>query len=221
MTHFARLSLLASGLGLFIMAAVPSFATVIGAVGGGETVTVTPAGLSFTGNVSPSPTTVGAAPNVAYMTAPLAIGQPMNGNVGSEITPFTLVTGALLPFPSEPTFSLSLNSFASPERSAAPMVLSPIILTATSPEPSAPLGVTGTAAYGSVVGDVGGNFKPPVTGNTSEDVVLPTYTTPYSANFVAATVPEPRLISISLVVLAGLLMGLVVKRRKSLAENQE
>jgi hypothetical protein len=164
---------------------------------------------------------VGTATSLTYMEAPLSTGQPMIRNASSEITPVTLVTGAPFAFPSEPALSLSLSSFAAPEISSTPRLLSPIILTATSLEPSAPFGVTGTAAYGAVVGDVAGSFSPPVTANTSEDVLLPTYITPYSANFVAAAVPEPRLISFFLVVLAGLLMGLVVKRRKSLSEDHE
>ncbi len=250
MKYFARLSLLGSGLGLFFLTVVPSFATVVGTLtlGGDGSITVTPAGLTFTENDntntsgSVSSTEVGAATNLTYAGGPaLVSGEPVNINGGAMVTAATLTSGVpavALTFPDEPNLSITLDSFGpgsstpcsvaittgescSPVVSAAPLVLSPIILTATSTGTSAVLGVAGTATDGSVVTDVTGNFSATVTGETPEDLsMLPTYTTTYSATFVAASaVPEPR--SISLVVLAGLLMGLVVKRRKSEALKNE
>jgi hypothetical protein len=97
--------------------------------------------------------------------------------------------------------------------------VSPIILTATSTGTGALLSYTGTELDdGTAVGSVAGNFSATITGSTPEDLATtnPFTQTSYSGTLTVtpwSTVPEPR--DISLVVLAGLLMGLVLKRRKS------
>jgi hypothetical protein len=238
MKSFARLSLMGSGLGLIFLTAVPSFATVTGDLftGGNGTVTVTPMGITFTENDSSGGSTeVGTGTTLTYTGTPaLTVGQPIDINGGAEITPAALAAGVPVSFPDESGLSITLDSFGpgsttpcssaitvgescSPELSAAPLELSPIILTATSTGTSAVLSFAGTANDGTGVSDVTGNFSATVTGSTPEELASSSsFTTTSSGTFVitaSSAVPEPR--SISLVVLAGLLMGLVVKRRKS------
>src|ERR1700749_4864526 len=114
MKFFARSSLLGSGLGLvFLLTATPSFATVVGTLntGGNGTVTVTPTGITFTENdTKGSSTEVGAGTTVTFSGGSvLAIGDPVNIGGGATITPATLPT--TITFPSEPTLSITLDSF--------------------------------------------------------------------------------------------------------------
>jgi hypothetical protein len=195
MKSFSRLSLLGSGLGLVLLTAVsPSFATVIGTL---------------------SPVQVGPATNLGYLATPLTAVQSVSG---LEVTPATLDTSVAPTFGAEPAFGISLDSFSAPELGAVPLVSSPIILTATSVGSLSVQSITGSVTSGSVVNDVVSSFNVASTETPGELTQLPTYNTPYSGAFVS-TVPEPR--SISLVVLAGLLMGLVLKRRKSEALKNE
>jgi hypothetical protein len=113
---------------------------------------------------------------------------------------------------------------------------SPIILTYTGPGTegagpadvgtSALLTVTGTAMdSGLLVSNFTGHFSSSIADQTPAELAAlfttsgSSFTTTYSGDFVAtppSTVPEPR--TISVVAMAGLLMGLVVaKRRKSVA----
>jgi hypothetical protein len=238
MKSFARLSLMGSGLGLFFLtAAVPSFATVVGNLntGGNGTVTVTATAITFTENDSSGGSTeVATGTTLTYAGGPaLAVGQPIDINMGAPITAATLAAGVPVTFPDEPSLSITLDSFGpgsstpcssaitvgescSPELSMSPVILSPIILTETATGTSAALAVAGTATDGSGVSDVSGNFSATITGKTPEELSsLPSFTTTSSGTFVitaTSAVPEPR--SISLVLLAGLLMGVVVMRRK-------
>jgi hypothetical protein len=238
MKSFARLSLMGSGLGLlFLTAAVPSFATVVGNLntGGNGTVTVTPTAITFTENDSSGGSTeVATGTTLTYAGSPaLAVGQPIDINMGAPITAATLAAGVPVTFPDEPSLSITLDSFGpgsstpcssaitvgescSPELSASPVILSPIILTETATGTSAALAFAGTATDGSGVSDVTGNFSATITGKDPEQLSsLSSFTTTSSGTFVitaTSTVPEPR--SISLVLLAGLLMGIVVMRRK-------
>jgi hypothetical protein len=240
MKSFARLSLMGSGLGLFFLtAATPSFATVIGTLytGGNGTVTVSPTSITFTENdTSGGSTEVATGTELTYAGSPaLAVGQPIDINSGDVITPATLAGGVPVTFPDEPSLVVTLDSFGpgsttpcssaivvgescSPELSTSPVILSPIVLTETATGTSAALAVSGTATDGSGISDIAGNFSATITGETPEELSsLSSYTTTSSGSFVisaASPVPEPR--SISLVVFAGLLLGLVVvKRRKS------
>ncbi len=246
MKSFARLSLMGSGLGLFFLtAATPSFATVVGNLytGGNGQVTVTPTGITFDeDDTSGGSTEVGGGTTLTYTGGPaLAVGQPVDINGGATISPTGPAVDGVYPvsvpitFPDESNLSITLDSFGpgsstpcssaitvgescSPELSSSPLTLSPIILTETSTGTSAALGVTGTATDGSGTSDVSGNFSATITGETpSELSALSSYTTTLSGTFVitaTSPVPEPR--SVSLILLAGLLMGLVVvKRRKS------
>lgn len=204
MKHFAQLSSMGLGLGLFILTAVtPSYATVVGALslGSSGVMTVAPAALNA---VSPSYLAVGAA---SYVVAPLTVSRP-------EIAPATVGSVAPLTFSGEPALGIALDSFAFPELGAAPLVVSPIILTATSPLPTSVRSISLAPTYGTVVSDVVGNFKVSTTSEPTELSVLPTYNTPYSPFVAPSPVPEPRSIALFLL-LAGLLMGLVVKRLKS------
>jgi hypothetical protein len=169
-------------------------------------------GLFFLTAASPSfATVIGtlASAQVSYVASPLTAVQ----SISLAVTPATLDTSVAPTFPDEPAFGISLDSFSSPALSAVPLV-SPIILTATSVGASSVQSITGSVTSGPVVNDVVSSFNVASTETPGELSQLPTYNTPYSGNFAGASaVPEPR--SISLVVLAGLLVGLVLKRRKS------
>jgi len=78
---------------------------------------------------------------------------------------------------------------------------------------SAILAVSGAATDGSSVSEVEGNRSATITGETSGELTAPSsYTTPSSGTVVINAAPEPR--TFVLIALAGLLMGLVVKRKK-------
>lgn len=237
MKFFARWSLMGSGLGLILLTATPSFATVVGSLytGGNGTVTVTPSGITFTENdLTGGSTEVGTGTTLTSVVGSPAVGNPIDINGGDTITPTALSSGVPVTFPDTPGLSITLDSFGpgsttpcssgisvgescSPELSASPLVLSPIILTATSTGTSAVLSVDGTATDGSGVSDVAGNFSATITGQSPVELAnSASFTTTSSGTFVitaTSAVPEPR--TVSLVVVLGLLMGLVVKRRKS------
>lgn len=243
MKAFARWSVVRSGLGFMVLAAVPSFATVLPVlnIGSDGSISVTPTSITFnedsTNTVPASSAEVAVGTTLAYSGGPLMPGQPIDINGGAPITPASLPLSNFLTFPDEPGLSVTLNSFGpgsstacstsvmvgdscSPELSPGPpTILSPIILTATSTGTGALLGYTGTEFdNGITVGPVAGNFSATITGSTPEDVATtnPFTQTSYSGTLTVtplSAVPEPR--DISLVVLAGLLMGVVLKRRRS------
>jgi hypothetical protein len=104
----------------------------------------------------------------------------------------------------------------SPETPFGP---SPIILTAVGNGTSALLFVTGTATDGTGVSDITGNFSANIAGESPEELATASsFTTTSSSQLVItarSAVPEPR--TTSMIALAGLLMGLVVaKRRKKI-----
>ncbi|MGA6980704.1 MAG: PEP-CTERM sorting domain-containing protein, partial [Candidatus Sulfotelmatobacter sp.] len=193
---------------------------------------------TFTQNDSSGGSTeVATGTTLTYAGSPaLTVGQPIDINGGAPVTQIELTTtGVPITFPDEPSLSITLNSFGpgsstacssaitigescSPELSSSPVILSPIILTETATGTSAALAVGGTAKDGSGISDVTGNFSATITGETPEELSsLSSYTTTSSGTFVITSmspVPEPR--SISLVLLAGLLMGIVVMRRKKI-----
>jgi hypothetical protein len=238
MKCFARFSLMGSGLGLILLTATPSFATVVGILntGGNGTVTVTPTGITFTENdTTGGSTEVGTGTNVTFAGSPgmLTPGQPVDINGGATITPASLLAGVPVTFPDTPALSLTLDSFGpgssntncaglmsgqscSPETPFGP---SPIILTAVGNGTSALLFVTGTATDGTGVSDITGNFSANIAGESPEELATASsFTTTSSSQLVItarSAVPEPR--TTSMIALAGLLMGLVVaKRRKKI-----
>jgi len=235
MKFFARLSLVGSGLGLIFLTAMPSSATVVGTLftGGPGTVTVTPTGITFTendtNNSPPSSTEVGAGSTLTYAGSPaLSTGDPIDINGGATITPVNLPLGIPVTFPKEPGLAITLFSFApgSPITCTAGMTvgqscsplggMSPIILTDEAFGTTAQLSVAGTATDGTSVSQVTGIFSANIIGETPfELATLGTWTTTNSGVFSITAVPEPRSISVNAI--AGLLMGLVVaKRRKSI-----
>jgi hypothetical protein len=238
MKAFARVSL--SGLGLMLLAAAPSFAIVLPVLNMGSdgSITVTPLSITFNPddtNVTPNTSAeVATGTTLDYSGGDLMPGQPIDINDGAAITPSSLPLANFLTFPDEPGLSVTLDSFgpgssntdcssilvgASCSPSLGGGLVSPIILTATSTGTGALLSYTGTEVdNGTTVGTVAGNFSATITGSTPEDVATtnPFTQTSYSGTLTVtpmSAVPEPR--DISLVVLAGLLMGLVLKRRKS------
>jgi hypothetical protein len=238
MKYFMRLTLMGSGLGLIFLTAMPSFATVVGTLltGGPGTVTVTQTGITFnendTNNSPPSSTEVGAGSTLTYLGSPaLSTGDPIDINGGATITAASFVLGVPITFPKEPGLSITLFSFApgTPNVCTAGMTVgescsplggtSPIILTDEAFGTTAQLSVSGTATDGTSVSDVTGLFSANIIGETPFALANSTsFTTTNSGvlSITATTVPEPG--SISMIALAGLLMGLVVaKRRKSIA----
>jgi len=234
----ARLSLIGSSLGLIVLTALPSSATVVGTLytGGPGTVTVTPTGITFTendtNNSPPSSTEVGVGSTLTYSgSPPLATGNPIDINGGATITPASLVLGVPITFPDEPSLSITLFSFAPGVTSACTAVMavgsscsplggtSPIVLTDEAFGTTAQLSVSGTATDGSSVSDITGLFSANVIGASPFLLSQESSFTTTNAGVFAVTasaVPEPR--AISLIALAALLMGVVVsKRRKSLA----
>jgi hypothetical protein len=239
MKFLARLSLMGSGLGLILLTATPSFATVVGILntGGNGTVTVTPTGITFSENdTTTGSTEVGAGSTLTFAGIPGTVtpGQPVDIDGGLAITPTSLLSGISILFPDTPGLSLTLTAFGpgitntdcagllngqscSPE---TPFGISPIILTAVGSGTSALLYVTGIATDGTGTSEVTGNFSANIAGETPEELATSaSYTATSSSQLVitaANTVPEPR--SISLLALAGILMGIVVtKRRRSVA----
>jgi hypothetical protein len=228
-----------SGLGLIFLTAMPSSATVVGTLftGGPGTVTVTPTGITFTENDSnntpPSSTEVGVGSTLTYAGSPaLVTGDPIDINGGATITPASLAGGVPITFPDQPSLSITLTSFApgtgtactsgmAVGASCSPLAgASPIVLTDESFGTTAQLSVAGTATDGSGVSDVTGLFSANVIGETplalSESSSFTTTNSGVFAVTATSEVPEPR--AISLIALAGLLMGIVVsKRRKSVA----
>lgn len=240
MKAFARVSLMGSGLGLMLLAATPSFATILPLlnIGSDGSITVTPTSITFnednTGIVPLSSAEVATGTTLTYSGGALMPGQPIDINDGAAITPASLPLANFLTFPDEPGLSVTLDSFGPGSSntncsglaiggSCSPPLgggfVSPIILTATSTGTGALLAYTGTEIdSGTPVGTVAGNFSATITGTTPEQVATtnPFTQTSYSGTLTVtpmSAVPEPR--DISLVVLAGLLMGLVLKRRKS------
>jgi hypothetical protein len=229
-----------SALGLIFLTAMPSSATVVGALntGGDGTVTVTPTGITFTENgtnntATLSSTAVGAGTTLTYAGSPaLVTGDPIDINGGATITPASLALGVPITFPDQPSLSITLTSFAPGTgiactagmpvgASCSPLAgASPIVLTDESFGTTAQLSVAGTATDGSGVSDVTGLFSANVLGETplalSESSSFTTTNSGVFAVTATSEVPEPR--AISLIALAGLLMGIVVsKRRKSVA----
>jgi hypothetical protein len=224
MKCFARFSLMGSGLGLILLTATPSFATVVGILntGGNGTVTVTPTGITFTENdTTGGSTEVGTGTNVTFAGSPgmLTPGQPVDINGGATITPASLLAGVPVTFPDTPALSLTLDSFGPGSSNTNCAGPSPIILTAVGNGTSALLFVTGTATDGTGVSDITGNFSANIAGESPEELATASsFTTTSSSQLVItarSAVPEPR--TTSMIALAGLLMGLVVaKRRKKI-----
>jgi hypothetical protein len=235
MKLFARLTLMGSGLGLIFLTAMPSYATVVGTLltGGPGTVTVTSTGITFTendANTSPSSSTqVGVGSTLSYSGGLVPTGSPVDINGGNVITPAVLAAGVPVTFPNEPGLSITLTSFGpgsgtacssgmTPGQSCSPLGgLSPIILTDEGTSTNASLSFTGTATDGpGSVSNVTGLFSAPINGTPLTLSQEDSFTTTYAGHFTVTAVPEPR--AISLIALAGLLMGIVVsKRRKSVA----
>jgi hypothetical protein len=247
MKIFARLSVTGSCLGLFFLTAAPSFATVVGTLytGGPGTVTVTPTSITFTENdtnnptpFGPSSTEVGGGTTLTYDGPALNVKDPIDINAGNPIMPTGAPVGGVYPvdvpvtFPKEPTLSLTLTSFGpgtgtsctstmKPGDTCSPLGgASPIILTDEGPNLTiASLLVGGTATDSTGTSDVSGGFTQPIPEGIFALSTSTNITTTDAGTFTITArseVPEPR--AVSMIALAGLLMGFVVaKRRKNLA----
>src|SRR5579863_519197 len=119
MKLFARLGFVGSGLGLILLTATPSFATVVGDLftGGNGQVTVTPTGITFTENdTTGGSTEVGGGTTLTYAGGPaLMVGQPVDINGGATISPTGPPVAGVYPvdvpitFPDEPALSITLD----------------------------------------------------------------------------------------------------------------
>src|ERR1700685_2710351 len=167
MKLFARLSLMGSCLGLILLAAMPSSASVVGTLytGGPGTVTVTPTSITFiendTNNPPPSATEVGAFTTLTYSGSPVLVtGNPIDINGGNAITAASFLLGVPVTFPDQPSLSMTLGSFAPGSglactagqtvgQSCSPLAgASPIVLTDEAFGTTAQLSVSGTATDG-------------------------------------------------------------------------
>jgi len=245
MKLFARFSLMGSGLGLILLTATPSFATVVGNlyVGGTGTVSVTPTGITFTENdTAGGSTEVGTGTTLTYAGGALTVGQPVDIGGGLAIAPTGPPVGGAYPvnvpitFPDEPTLSILLTSFGPGSsntncagltngESCSPLIAggpSPIILTAVGSGTDALLFVSGTATDGTTVTDIAGSFAATIPGISPAQLASDgSFTTTYSGSFTLTATPEPR--TISLMLFAGLLMGFVAmkRRKKEVQEAQQ
>lgn len=250
MKSFARIGLLGSGIGLMLLTAAPSFATVVGELftGGTGTVTVTATGITFSMNDSAGGSTeVGTGTTLTSSDGALAVTNPVQINMGAPITALTpLPLSGFMTFPTSPTLNVSLDNFQSGSlnhncsglstgESCSPLIggfASPIILTYTGPGvegalgspnvgTSALLGIVGTATDSSgVISTFTGHFSASLATETPADLAATfstpgsSFTTTYAGDFVATSpVPEPR--TVSVIAIAGLLMGLVLAKRKN------
>jgi len=244
MKIFARLSITGSCLGLILLTAAPSYATVVGTLytGGPGTVTVTPTSITFTendtNNTPPSSTEVGGNTTLTYDGPALQVKDPIDINGGNPIMPTGPAVNGVFPvdvpvtFPNEPTLSILLTSFGPGTgttctagmmvgQSCSPLGgASPIVLTDEGPNLTiASLSVAGTATDSTGTSDVTGGFTQPIPEGVFALSTSSSITTTDAGTFTITArnvVPEPR--AVSMIALAGLLMGLVVsKRRKKLA----
>lgn len=169
----ARLNLMGSGLGLILLTAMPSYATVVGTLNIGEngTITVTEASIQFNMNdTSGGSAQVASGTTLTYAGSPaLAQGDPIVINDGLPITPIgpgdqgpgSYAVDAKVTFPDQPsTFFLTLTDFGAGSantncavvtangESCSPLTpagASPIVLTYLNGETIASLAVNGIA----------------------------------------------------------------------------
>lgn len=199
MKFIVRLScLLGAAIGLAVLTASPSFATVVGNLdtGGNGTVTVTPTAITFSENdTTGGSTEVGTGTTLTFSGGSLMVGQPIDIDGGMTITPGSLPLADFMTFPDEPTLSVTLDGFGpgsantdcsglSTGQSCSVKVdgfTSPIILTYTGPGvegatpgdvgTSALLTVTGTASDGSTpISDFTGHFSASLADDTPEEL---------------------------------------------------
>lgn len=196
---FLAHTLMGSGLGLILLTATPSFASVTGSLylGGTGTVTVTGSSITFNeNNTTPagSSTAVGVGTTIPGVIA----GQPVDINDGNAIAEMgglpTMIT-----FPDTPTVSASITAFGpgstntdcagltTGESCSAPLgpgVTSPIILTYTGPGTESTTGgtggnegtdavlpTTGTLTDGGTTGALTGSFSATIPDETPESLV--------------------------------------------------
>jgi hypothetical protein len=236
MKPFVRWSLMASGCGIFFFMAAAAFATVLDNVyvGGYGQAVVTPLAVNGS-SIGPAP----AAPQAAgtYWGGPmLAVDQPIDFYDSAAISPSGPSVGANyslsvpVSYSSEPTVSVTLDSVGlsgstpcsaqtvgacSPQLSNSPVTFSPIILMAASTGAIVAPG-PGTATDTPALDQVSSNFSSAPSETQLDREALSSAET-YAQNLAfgpLSAVPEPRFLCP--VLLAGLLMGWVIaKRRKS------
>ena len=259
MKSITRLSLMGSGLGLILLMAMPSFATVLFEsrvvespdfvtseilnLGGNGNVVVTPTNITFSNSDTNTGTSseVGAGTTLTIPDGTVIPGNPVEINGGAPIMPSGPpdMSGAYpvdvpVYFPSSPALSLVLTSFgpgtgnsciSSPSYCSPLGGTSPIVLAASGGNTTASLPVNGIEYDdGTAIGTVSGTFSANIAGMTPTELAsVASFSTTSSAQLTVtpfSSVPEPR--TVSLVVLAGLLLGIAVtKRRKSVAAKNE
>jgi hypothetical protein len=193
-------------------------------------------------------TEVGTGTTLTFAGGSIGVADPIAINGGATIGPGSFPVANFMTFPTAPSLKVTADSFGPPSantncsglttgESCSPLIggfPSPIILTYTGPGTegagpanvgtSALLTVTGTATDSSmVISTFTGHFSASIANQTPQtlDAMFSSpgssFKTTYAGDFVVSSpVPEPR--TVSVIALAGLLMGLVVaKRRKSIA----
>jgi hypothetical protein len=208
MNLLGRLTLTASGLGLLFLTAAPSFATVVDNLAQGHaSITATPRGVTFTETYVGGPST------------------PTSGFSHDLLMPQGESGASLTAPPSSPDASntdcmlVKIGQSCSIEIGSLPF---PIMLTYLGPGTdgsdgsgkSELLGIGGIGRNGTWTDDVASLFVNENSGHTSMGFVDPGIcVTPTDA------APEPR--SVSAIAVAGLLIGIVVmKRRREASESR-
>ncbi|MGP0076814.1 MAG: PEP-CTERM sorting domain-containing protein [Bryobacteraceae bacterium] len=212
-------------------------------LGGDGNVVVTPTNITFSNSDTHTGTSteVGAGTTLTFSGGTVTPGDPVEVNGGAPISPTGPpdMSGAYpvdvpVTFPSSPALSLVLTSFgpgtgntcASSPNYCSPLGgTSPIILSASGDNTTASLPVNGTEYdNGRPIGSVSGSFSANIAGMTPTELAsVASFSTTSSAQLTitgTSAVPEPR--TVSLVVLAGMLLGIAVtKRRRSEAGKNE
>jgi len=206
--------------------------------GGDGNVVVTSSNITFSNSDTHTGTSteVGEGTTLTFSGGSLTPGDPVEINGGAPISPTGPpdMSGAYpvdvpITFPSSPALSLVLTSFgggagmtcaASPNYCSPLGGKSPIILAASGGNTTASLPVNGTEYdNGTAIGTVSGTFSANIAGMTPTELSsVASFSTTSSAQLTVTTsglssVPEPR--TISLVVIAGLLLGIAVTKRRN------
>jgi hypothetical protein len=240
----ARLTLMGSSLGLILLTAVPSYATVTGTLNIGEngTITITESSIQFNMNDSSGGSAqVASGTTLTYAGSPaLAQGDPIDINDGLAITPIgpgdqgpgSYEVNVPVTFPDQPNLQITLTDFgagsASTNCAAAtangdscspltPGGPSPIVLTYLNGETIASLAVNGTATDdgGLTTTSLSGGFSTVIDETPAQLASATSFATDSVVDGkLTLSAATPEPSTISIVGLACLFMGIVVAKRR-------
>ena len=238
-----RLAFSGLALGILMLTAQPSFATVTGELltGGTGTLTVSALSLTFTPNDTTGfSTEVAAGTNLAFAGCTTGVlgdpgclkqGEGVNVNGGLPITSLGAITD-FLTFATTPSLVYNLTSYeaGSADTNCAALLVgqscsvfagSPVVLTLEQGgKTAAELGVLGTVSDGTLPTSTwNGLFTATINRSTPAElqaIILAggSITNTHSGNFSVTTSPVPEPRLISLGAFAALLLGFVIQRRR-------